>query len=84
MIPLYVFLLAWLIFLVLYGVMALVSMLQFVRFGVAGTGTWLSTITFLVVALCVVFGTGWYLLGADWMQTLNLFGSLSSSVPLIQ
>lgn len=78
MIPFYAFLLAWLVFIALYGVMSLISIIQMLRFGIAVSGTWLSTITFLVVAFVVILGTGWYLLGIDWQQALNAFGWLES------
>lgn len=79
MIPLSFFLFAWLAFIALYGVMGLVSLFQFLRFGVVGTGTWLSSVTFLTVALLVILGTGGYLLGVDWNQSLDLLGVIGPS-----
>lgn len=80
MITLYFFLLAWLVFLGLYGIMSLVSVLQMVRYGIAGSGTWLSTVVFLVVAFLVMLASGWYFLGVDWQQPVNAFGWLGASV----
>ncbi len=84
MIPLYFFLIAWLVFLGLYGVMALVSLFQFIRFGVAGIGTWLSSLTFIAVVTVVILGTGSVLVGVDWHQSLNLFAWIGSSPILPQ
>ncbi|MFZ2803606.1 MAG: hypothetical protein WA001_00110 [Patescibacteria group bacterium] len=79
MIPLSYFLIAWFIFLGIYGIMSLISMLQLVRLGLAGAGTFLSATFFMVVIVLVVLGTGSYFVGVDWHQGMNLFGWLSSS-----
>lgn len=72
MIPLYFFLIAWLAFLGFYAIMGLLSVLQITRFGVAGHGTWYSTMIFLVVFFLVIAGTGMYLVGIDWTQPFNV------------
>lgn len=79
MIPLSYFLIAWLVFLGLYAIMALISVLQMVRFGIAGSGTYLSTVLFLCASFLIVFGTGWFLIGVDWTQGVNAFGWLGST-----
>jgi len=81
MIPLFYFLLAWIVFLGLYGLMALMSIYQFMRFGIAQTGTWLTTVIFCTVTFLVVMGTGYLLIGVDWNQSLNLLGMFSVSAP---
>lgn len=81
MIPLYVFLLAWLLFLGLYAIMSFLSVLQMVRFGVAGSGTWLATMAFLVVAFFVIAGSGFYFLTVDWHQSLDVLSIIGSNAP---
>jgi hypothetical protein len=81
MIPLYIFLFIWLAFLGLYGLMSLVSVYQLMRYGIAQTGTWVTTVVFSTVALLVVLGAGSILISVDWNQSLNLFGTLSLSAP---
>ena len=73
MIPLSVFLIAWLVFLGLYAVMSLASVLQMLRFGIAGFGTWASTSLFLLVAFVVIAGSGFYFMSVDWTQTVDVF-----------
>lgn len=79
MIPLSYFLIAWLVFLGLYAIMSFISVIQMVRFGIAGSGTYLSTVLFLCVAFLVIFGTGWFLIGTDWTQGVNAFSWLEAS-----
>lgn len=79
MIPLIYFLLAWLVALCFFGIMSLISVLQMVRLGIAGTGTYLSTATFLIVSTIVILAVGSYLITVDWQQTTNLFGWLQTS-----
>ncbi len=79
MIPLYAFLIAWLAFIGIYAIMALLSVIQMVRFGIANVGTYLSTVLFLAVLIVVLLGTGSTLIGIDWHQQLNAFGWLGST-----
>ena len=79
MIPLSLFLIAWIAFLVLYGIMSLLAIMQITRFGVAGAGTWLSVLLFTVVAFVIIFASGWYMLGVDWSQSVDLFGWLAGA-----
>ncbi|MBU1348473.1 hypothetical protein KJ781_00175 [Patescibacteria group bacterium] len=71
-IPLVIFLFAWFVFLVIFTFLALVSVVQMLRFGVAGPGTYLSTVTFLAVTGLVLGGVGLYLAGVDWNATLDI------------
>lgn len=79
MIPLSYFLIAWFIFLAIYLLMALISVLQMVRLGLAGAGTFLSTAVFLVVVVLVILGTGGYLVTVDWQQLVNPLAWLTST-----
>ena len=79
MIPLSYFLLAWFVLLGLFGLMTLLSVMQLLRYGMAGAGTYLSTTFFFLVVLIVVFGTSTYLLSVDWSQSVDIFGGLRNS-----
>ncbi len=78
MISLYVFLIAWLVFLGLYTIMLLLSALQLLRFGVSGAGTYLATLVFFVGVILVVVGTGAMLRSVDWQQQINLFSWINA------
>lgn len=72
MIPLPIFLVVWLILLLAFSVMALVSVVQMLRFGIAGTMAYISTAGFLILSFFVIAGTGLYLLNVDWSLSLDL------------
>lgn len=71
MIPLSVFLIAWFVLLGIYGILSLISIMQMIRFGVAGTMTYISTFLFVAVAAFVIVGVGLYLLTVDWGLSLD-------------
>ncbi|MBP9864099.1 hypothetical protein KBC54_01450 [Patescibacteria group bacterium] len=79
MIPLSYFLLAWFIFFIIFGIMAFISVVQMLRFGVAGFGTYVSTGAFLSVTLLVILGCSLYFISVDWQQTLNLLGGFTTT-----
>lgn len=79
MLPLSYFLFAWILALAIFGIVALISILQLLRYGIVGIGTYFSTILFLLVSIVVVLGTGIFLTGVDWTQNANLFGVLEST-----
>jgi hypothetical protein len=81
MIPLYLFLAAWLVLLVIYGFVAFISIVQMVRFGLASSMTYFSTGIFLFVAGIVLAGTTIYLATVDWSLALDvtsIFGGTSA------
>jgi len=80
MIPLPVFLIAWLLLLGIYVILSLISMMQMIRFGVASTMTYFSTAIFLIVAVLMIGATGLYLATVDWTLGLNLNSIFDSSV----
>ncbi|MEK7116282.1 MAG: hypothetical protein AAB879_02725 [Patescibacteria group bacterium] len=79
MLPLSFLLIAWLVFLGLYGVMSLLSVWQMARFGVIGTGTYLSILLFLSGVAISLLVTWTHLAGVDWSHNVNLFGFLNSA-----
>lgn len=78
MIPLYVFLIAWLIFLGLYAILSLISVLQMLRFGVSGVGTYLTTLLFLFVGIGVIIGAAMLLKNTDWKQYVSPFSWIAA------
>jgi hypothetical protein len=82
MIPLSIFLIAWLVLLGIYALLALVSIVQMVRFGVSGSMTYFSTGIYLAVAAFVLTATVLYFLTVDWSLGLDV-GSLFSSSPYL-
>lgn len=79
MIPLSYFLLAWLVFFIIFGITAFMSVVQMLRFGVAGAGTYLSTGVFLTLSFLVILGCSIYFLNVDWQQTINIFGGFTGA-----
>jgi hypothetical protein len=79
MIPLVYFLAAWAAFILLYGIMSFLAVLQMMRFGIAGTGTYASTFIFMALGVVTVLGCAFYFTTVDWSQSVNIFGGLVES-----
>jgi len=79
MIPLVYFLIAWGVFILIFGVMALLAILQMMRFGIAGLGTYASTFVFMAVSVVAILGCVVYYSSVDWNQGVNIFGGLMNS-----
>ncbi len=80
MIPLYYFLATWAVFMFLFALMSLLTILQLVRFGLAGMGTYASSFLFIAVCVVAILGSTVYFASVDWTQSVNLFGGLSNSL----
>lgn len=78
MIPFSWLLLAWLVMLGVFGLVALITLFTHVRYGVANFTTYISTLAFLGVVSVVLFLTGTYFMQVDWTQSLDLGPTLSS------
>lgn len=72
MISLSFFLILWVILLAIYAFLALISVTQMIRFGVASSMTYFSTGIFLAVAIIVVLVTVGYFLTVDWSIGFDL------------
>lgn len=72
MIPLSYFLLAWLAFLLIFLVVAAISILQMLRFGLAHWLTEAATAFFVLIAAVVILGTLGYLSGVDLKSSLDV------------
>lgn len=79
MIPLSLFLIIWLVLLGVYAILAFFSVIQMLRYGVAGPMSVFSTGIFLVVAVLVIAGTGLYLLTVDWSLGIEIGGLTDAS-----
>lgn len=79
MIPLIYFLIAWVVFLAIFTIMSLLTMMQMLRFGLAGLGTYASTFIFMAFSVVIVLGSAAYFAGVDWNQTADIFGGLMNS-----
>ena len=79
MIPLIYFLAAWAIFILIFGVMSFFAILQMMRFGIAGTGTYASTFLFMTLGVVTILGCAFYFTSVDWSQSVNIFGGLADS-----
>lgn len=78
MIPFSWLLLAWLVMLGVFALVALITLFTHVRYGVANVTTYFSTLLFLGVTTGALFLTGTYLMHVDWSQSLDLGPTLSS------
>ncbi len=79
MIPLWVFLLIWLVFMGLFGLMSFISIVQMMRYGIRTSGTYLATSVFVISTVIALGGSGIFFLNTDWTQEVNLFENWSSS-----
>ncbi len=75
MIPLLWIFFAWVIGIAVFGLFALFTMSLVLRFGLTGFSTFLYCGIFLFVAGVIIFGSGMYLLGVDWSQSITLIPS---------
>lgn len=81
MIPLWIFLAVWLGLLVIYAIMAGLSVIQMMRYGVAGPGTFGVTFIFLALVGITLIASGIYFLSVDWQQTITLFNGALNATP---
>ncbi|MEK7655706.1 MAG: hypothetical protein AAB386_03440 [Patescibacteria group bacterium] len=72
MIPLSIFLLAWLILLLIWMFFAIISSTQMLRFAVSGPMAYYATGFFMMISVIILAATIFYLLTADWSLVLNI------------
>ncbi len=78
MVPLILFLGIWVVLVLIFGLLALITTGMSIRFGITGFVTLMSNAVFMGVALGVIGFTAWYLIGVDWSPTVTLFPSTIS------
>ncbi|MCC7522602.1 hypothetical protein IT407_02280 [Candidatus Uhrbacteria bacterium] len=76
-IPLTFFLLAWLVLVGLFLLASAISIMMYLRFGIAGSMTFLSTLLFVGVSGLVLFITASYLVSVDWSQSVLIGAPIS-------
>ncbi|MCR4278787.1 MAG: hypothetical protein NUV81_02690 [bacterium] len=81
-IPISIFLVIWIVFILVFFVAAFVSIHQMNKFAIRGKGATLPTTIFIGVCSVVLVFTLIFLLTADWNQSLQ-FGDFVSSSPYI-
>lgn len=68
----------------IYAVFSLISVVQMLRFSVAGPMVYISTFSFVIVATLVILATAAFLWGIDWSQVLDVGSVLASPFALPQ
>ncbi|MEK7473295.1 MAG: hypothetical protein AAB668_01000 [Patescibacteria group bacterium] len=82
MIPLVYFLIAWLVFIAIFGLMSFITVLMNLRYGLSGPVTYLTTAVFIGVSCVVLLGVGGFLLTVDWSETMDLIPDTSNVLEL--
>ena len=77
MIPLSVLLIAWCIFAGICALMTLITVLQMLRLGISGPGTFVTSLIFIAVAGFVVLGSSAYFMTVDWTQSVPVGTSIN-------
>jgi hypothetical protein len=80
MLPIYYFVIAWLIFLGIFVLIALVSILQMLRFGLAHWLTYLSTVAFVGLSAAAITFSLYWISRADLSAGLNLNGIFGNPI----
>ncbi len=78
-IPLFYFLLVWLVLIGIFLIMSAITLLMYLRFGLAGSMTFLSTLLFVGVAALMLLATAGYLARVDWTQEVSIGSIMPSS-----
>ena len=77
MIPLIWFLIVWLVLVAIFALMATLTAIMNVKYGLTSVGTYVSTAIFLGVIAIVLLAVGSYALTIDWEQSVNLLSGSS-------
>lgn len=77
MIPLSVLLIAWCILAGICALMTLITVLQMLRLGISGPGTFVTSLIFIAVAGFVVLGSSAYFTTVDWTQSVPINSSIN-------
>jgi hypothetical protein len=81
MLPLSWFLMAWLVLVIIHLLLASVTIMMHLRYGVTGFGTYLSSLVFIGVIVLTLLFTASYLLTVDWNQSLRILPGFSLTIP---
>lgn len=72
MIPLGYFVIAWLVIVAVFLILAFITVLMQLRFGLSGIFTYLAAALFLGVTFFTLLAVGGYLTTVDWTQTVQI------------
>jgi hypothetical protein len=81
MLPLSWFLLAWLVLVIIHLLIAGITLMMHLRYGVTGFGTYTSSLVFVGVIAFTLLLTGSYLIMVDWTQTIPVLPGFSLTIP---
>lgn len=81
MIPLSVFLIIWLLLLLAYAILSLISIIQMLRFALVGKMAYFSTFIFLAVAAVIILIVSIYLMTVDWTLNLSFGEIIAQQIP---
>jgi hypothetical protein len=72
MVPLSYFLVAWVAFLAIYGILVFVTLIQMLRHGLPSVGAYITTFFFLLITAGTVIWTVLYFTTVDWNIQIDL------------
>ncbi len=74
--PLYIFLIIYLVFLLVWVIFSLVSIYHMLKFGFLNFTTFFVIFIYIAVAVLLLFASYYFLNQVDWTLRFNLFGDL--------
>ncbi len=83
MIPLSFFILGWLVLLAIYGLLSFFSLVQMIRYCVAGPMAYFSSLLFILVAAGVIGSTVLYVSQTDLQAGLDMSSIINVNSPII-
>jgi len=73
-IPLYVFLLGYLIYIAIFLIFSFFNLYTMAKYGFVSFGAWAVTISYIVVTLLALFVSYYYIAQVDWSKSFQVFG----------
>jgi hypothetical protein len=77
---LYYLLILWIVLVAIFVIMSALSIMQMLRFGLSGAGTYFSTLIFVAVGAVIIAGCSFYFATIDWNAALNFGGLIQDSI----
>ena len=81
MIPLFVILIPFAIFLLMWLIMVLFNLYHVFRYGFGDITLFVGTFIFICISVLILFYAAQFLLPVDWQEPLFNFGNLLPSIP---
>jgi len=73
-IPLYVFLLGYLIYIAIFLIFSFFNLYTMSKYGFVSFGAWAVTISYIVITLLALFVSYYYIAQVDWSKSFQVFG----------